>query len=64
MRLSDKPPAGGASGAPRRDNPPRDRDREFQRNQAPRNTPAPAASPLAAAFAKAMGGQGEAGKTR
>jgi uncharacterized protein len=63
MRLSDKPPAGAAAGAARRDNAPRERD--FQRNQAPRNAPAPAASPLAAAFAKAIGGQGSTGgKTR
>jgi uncharacterized protein len=63
MRLSDKPPAATAAGSARRDNAPRERD--FQRNQAPRNAPAPAASPLAAAFAKAIGGQGSTGgKTR
>jgi uncharacterized protein len=63
MRLSDKPPAGAASGAPRRDNAALERD--SQRNQAPRNTAPPVASPLAAAFAKAVGGQGSAGgKTR
>jgi uncharacterized protein len=62
MRLSDKSPAGAAPGAARRDFAPR--DRAAQRSQAPRGTPTPAASPLAAAFARAMGGQGGSGKTR